>query len=271
MENHAAPGQASSTSEATGTNAIHSHLENFKQGIEKDEFVLLAQPVHDLERGHIAAAEILVQWHRGRTNLLPGEFLPQLEEDQISGELDFYVLAHSLQLLHESPGGRSSLLPLSFNLSAQLLQSHGCVERITSLVEAFAIDKQRIWFEIRQEMLQKSSADLREQIEELHQEGFRIVADHVGMDPGKLDQLSAFPVYAIKIPVIDQEGGGHSSVDQAAFQEIVQLCREQNQIVIGVNVEHHHEVDALLESGVSLAQGYYLARPMPLPKFLQNL
>ncbi|NCA99562.1 MAG: EAL domain-containing protein [Clostridia bacterium] len=271
MENSTSPGKNASKSKAFMTEASRTLLENFKQGIENDEFILLAQPVFDLASGQITSAEILVQWHQGQTDLLPGEFLPQLEENQIGGELDFYVLAHSLQAVAESLGGRSSFLPLSFNLSEQLLQSPGFVERITGLVEAFAIEKPRVWFEIRQDVLQASNSDLHDQIVELHQEGFRIVADHVTLDPWKLAQLSVFPVHALKVPVAHPDGSRFTLVDQAAFSMIIQSSREHNRVVIGVNVEHQHEVDFLQQSGLDLAQGYFLARPMPLFELLHSL
>lgn len=252
----------------TGEN--RTHAEELKQGIDNDEFELFSQPVISLSSGQIVLAEILVRWHKDKESFLPGEFLPSLEEEQVVGELDFYVLARGLQILSESPGRLKNEWPISFNLSPQLFQSPISVERIISLVEAFDIDKRRIWFEVKQALLLFDSPDLLDQLTELHQEGFKILADDVSCDPWALERLRAYPLHALKVAVGCPQGSNESAAAKDSLSSVIRFSSEQTVLVIGTGIERHQEAEILRQAGCTMAQGFYFGKPIPLVRFLSD-
>ncbi|NCC84700.1 MAG: EAL domain-containing protein [Clostridia bacterium] len=120
-------------------------IEDLKKAIDNDEFVVYAHPIFSLNTDLAVGGEILTHWEKSG-KLMEG-FFPHFEEEEMSSELDFYILTRSLQAVAYADSKKSREIVISFNLSNQNFRSRGFVERIGGLVEAFEIEKHRVILE----------------------------------------------------------------------------------------------------------------------------
>lgn len=75
-------------------------INNMKNALKNEEFVLYLQPKYELQRNSIAGAEVLVRWITADGRMIsPGEFIPVFERNGFILKLDQYVWEKTCQLL----------------------------------------------------------------------------------------------------------------------------------------------------------------------------
>ena len=76
-----------------GRKALQGEREVLAAALDNREFCVWYQPQVDMETGKIVGAEALVRWQRpGKGLILPGRFIPALEENGLMPLLDCEVL-----------------------------------------------------------------------------------------------------------------------------------------------------------------------------------
>lgn len=71
------------------------HIEGiFANGLQNEEFQVYYQPKINLIDNTVAGAEALCRWKHGDEILMPGSFIPLLEQNGEVRKLDFYMLEH---------------------------------------------------------------------------------------------------------------------------------------------------------------------------------
>src|SRR5262249_8767586 len=63
-----------------------------QEGLARGEFFLEYLPTCSLRNNRCVGAEALIRWRRGSTVLLPGEFIPRVENTPLSGLLTYWVV-----------------------------------------------------------------------------------------------------------------------------------------------------------------------------------
>jgi hypothetical protein len=66
-------------------------LGEIQEGLAKEEFFLEYLPTCSLKSNRCVGAEALIRWRRGST-VLPGEFIPRVENTPLSGLLTYWVI-----------------------------------------------------------------------------------------------------------------------------------------------------------------------------------
>lgn len=238
-----------------------------KKAMVNGELEIDIQPQYSLLTGAGMGGEILIRWKNDGRELMPGEFLPQLEKAEIINELDYYVYVEVLQKMSEWQEAGYKLLPFSVNLSNQHFSSSGFVERMLSLTEAYGISKSLIGFEIREDDIMSGREDVMTQIQELRENGFRVSVDGFSGKYGAYGLIEQKLVDAVKLDhsftgVLLQSGFGRTM-----FKHLLSLAKacKVDAVCMGVETEAQHQ--AVVECGGRTAQGYLFARPMPLDEF----
>lgn len=122
---------------------------------------------------------------------------------------------------------------------------------------------ERVVFEITERLDLSGIGAWRTSIAELRRRGFSIAIDDLGGGHGTLTTLTQLRPHYIKIDM-----GLVRDLDQHPQQrDVISFLRGFGQThsaaVIAEGVETQQELDALLECGIELVQGYYLGRPEP--------
>jgi diguanylate cyclase (GGDEF)-like protein/PAS domain S-box-containing protein len=244
--------------------AHHETLEQIRQGIRNDEFVLFYQPKVDMRSGQVIGAEALVRWmHPVRGLLTPERFLPIIEEHPLIIELGTRVLEQAFGQLQQWVGQGLELV-ISVNIAARDLQQDDFIDRLSAVAERYdhALNHM-IEFEILETSALRNIDHVSHVIEQCVAMGFSFSLDDFGTGYSSLTYLKRLPVDTIKIDKSFVRDMLDDADDLSILQGVIALAESFNRQVIAEGVETPEHGELLLWLGCTLGQGYGIARPMP--------
>lgn len=241
-------------------------IDDLKNAIENEEFEVFIHPIYSMNTGLAVGGEILTHWVKSGNPA--GGFFPQFDEEELCSELDFYILTRSLQALSRSD--KADILKLSFNLSNQIFQAFGFVERLTDLVEAFDIKTANVMLEIKEELLVSGMYNIIEQIGNLRENGFKVVIDNVSGDGKLLPLLSGRRVDMIKLSHDIIMRGLNAESGKDLFRQIIETALFNNVEIICTRIETESQYSTAKRAGCVMGQGYMLSRPKAFADFISE-
>jgi diguanylate cyclase (GGDEF)-like protein/PAS domain S-box-containing protein len=233
--------------------------------LKEDRFELLLQPVMDLGAGAIGTYEALLRMVADDGSVLaPAAFLHVAERfDQIL-PIDRWVIEHGVALLEHLPGGQA----LEINLSGRSLGDPNLAAHISDVLVAHHADPHRVIFEITEVAAIENVNRAREFAHELTALGCRFALDDFGAGFGSFYYLKYLPFDYLKIDGEFVRNCTTSGTDQLVIQALVQLAKGLGKETIAEFVENADILRVVQELGVDHAQGYEIARPLPLTRIL---
>ena len=103
---------------------------------------------------------------------------------------------------------------------------------------------------------------------DLRQQGVGVALDDFGTGYSSLTYLRRLPLSTLKIDQSFVHGMMDDAGDLAIVQGVIGLARSFGYRVIAEGVETVDQGQMLTQMGCHLAQGYHIARPMPLGEFV---
>jgi EAL domain-containing protein (putative c-di-GMP-specific phosphodiesterase class I) len=104
------------------------------------------------------------------------------------------------------------------------------------------------------------TSTVAENLDELHQAGFRFAIDDFGTGYSSLASLKRLKVATIKIDRTFTEGLGRDSDDTTLVATIIQMAHSLGIDVTAEGVERADQLEILETLGCDAAQGFYLGR-----------
>ena len=237
-----------------------------RQAFEEDELVNLYQPKARLADGFVTGVEALVRWRHPRHGLMaPSKFIPLAEHTGLIRPLTFNVLEATLRDLHhwDKTGLR---LSASVNLSVQNLLDSRLAYEVKRLLEKWNIAPPRLELEITESSIMADPTRAMSVLTDLSNMGIGLAIDDFGTGYSSLSYLKQLPVNAIKIDKSFVTGMTKNDNDAVIVRSTVDLGRNLGLEVIAEGVETEEIWHALVGLETSVAQGFYLSRPMPADK-----
>ena len=246
-------------------------LGELRWAIEAGQLQLYYQPKVDLRTRTVVGVEALLRWRHPRKGLVPpGDFIPAAEEAGVIRPLTWWVLEQAVRQCaawEKSDQG----LDVAVNLSARSLHDPQLTPRITELLKAHELAPQRLQLEVTESAVMTDSARAAEILEMLDALGVRVSIDDFGTGNSSLRYLRDLPVSEIKIDKSFVLGmkGGENGRDKAIVRSTSELGHNLGLQVVAEGVEDQAALDLLCSYGCDLAQGFYIARPMPAEKLAE--
>lgn len=246
-----------------------AYLTELRQALASDEFVLHYQPKVNLISGEIVGMEALARWQSPTRGLLqPAQFLPDMDASTLEKPFGEWVIRTALA---QAAVWRAHGHPLcvSVNISAyHLLQS----DFYAQLQRALALQPGLPPSDIELEVLETAAIrDMDAAVAimlKCRALGVHFSLDDFGTGYSSLTYLRKLPVDVLKIDQSFVRGMLDNPDDLGIVQGVVRLAQSFNREVIAEGVETLAHGAALLRLGCYLAQGYGIARPMPVPQVL---
>ena len=235
-----------------------------RRGLEAGEFVLHYQPILSVTDDVVTGVEALVRWNAaGRGLVAPAEFIPAAEESGLIVALGEWVLQEAFaQARRWQDAGRA--LRVAINVSASQLRRRNFVDRLKSLLENSGVHPTRVVLEITEGVIVESAGEALATLGEVSALGVRLAIDDFGTGYSGLAYLRRFPIDTVKI---DQSFVRDLTVDiddAAIVTAIIAMARSLGLYVVAEGVETPAQLAMLQRIGCESAQGYHLARPMPV-------
>lgn len=242
----------------------HESLQRIELALENKEFELYYQPKVNMRLGTVIGVEALIRWQHPQQGLLaPAQFLPVIEEHPLAlavGEWVINTALAQMEVWHDS----GLDLPVSINIGAQQLQHPDFVQKLKATVARHP-DLQPGYLEL--EVLETSAlqdiVQVSTVINECAQFGVFFALDDFGTGYSSLNYLKRLRVSQLKIDRSFVLGMLENTDDLAILEGVIGLSSafDLGTIAEGVETQKHGEM--LLQIGCELAQGYFIARPMP--------
>lgn len=240
--------------------ALHNH-----------EFVPYLQPKYNAEKGNICGAEALIRWITAEGKIVPpGQFIPLAENSGFVRELDKSIFMQICNLQKRLLEQGITAVPISVNVSRQLLYDKSFAEFYCNYVEQLEIPVDLIELEITESAFFEDIDLFRSTLDKLRNFGFRILMDDFGTGYSSLMMLHSVPIDVIKLDKSFIDGYADEK-GRSIIQCVLNLARMLRIPVVAEGVETKEQYLYLKDSGCDMIQGFYFSRPIPTEEFLEKM
>lgn len=233
-----------------------------RDALDQDRLVLHAQPIIDLQSGHIVRYELLLRMvDRDGALIAPGRFLPAAEQYGLIEEIDRWVLAQAVKLAARG-------LKVHFNISGKSLGSRKLLSDLVRALRETGADPALLVCEITETALANDETVAEAFVHELTELGCEVILDDFGMGYGGFAYLKRLPVTVLKIDIEFVRELLENPQNQHVVKAIVTLAHGFGRKTIAEGVETESTLALLKDYGVDYAQGYLIGRPAPIHSLL---
>jgi len=237
------------------------------RGLKAREFDPYFQPKIELETGQVKGLEMFARWRHPEHGVLgPSSFMGALEQGKHIDFLDWSMIEKSVaacRTLHDQD------IPISFsiNVNPATLAHPQFMPQMKACLERHRILAGYITFEMTESAMLSSDPHLLERLLRLRMQGFGLAVDDYGTGRSNLQLLASIPFTELKIDRSFVDGASRKRVIGTVLKSYLGLARSLERRSVAVGVETKQDWDFLQGLGCTYAQGYYIARPMPVEEF----
>lgn len=236
-------------------------------GLQEHQFEPYFQPMIELETGHVKGMEMFARWlHPEHGVLEPASFIGALEQSRRVDFLDWSMIEKSVaacRLLHD----RAIPISLSINVAPRTLGQPGFMQQMDACLARHRIMPDYITFEISESTVLSVDPRLLERLLRLRMKGFGLAIDDYGTGRSNLQLLARIPFSELKIDPSFVDGASKKRALGTVLSSCLGLARSLDRRSVAVGVETRADWDFLQGLGCTYAQGYYIAKPMPVREF----
>jgi diguanylate cyclase (GGDEF)-like protein/PAS domain S-box-containing protein len=237
-------------------------LGELRRSIANDELVLHYQPKIDLATHTTTGVEALIRWnHPSGRLLMPGEFMPEVECNELMVPITEWVVNEALKTLR----GWRDLgydLTMAVNLGAHCVAHDARMfEAVDRLTRQWDIPAERLTFELTESALIDTAVPgLLERLEGM---GERLSIDDFGTGYSSLVHLQRLPLVELKIDRSFVTSLASVPADAMIVHTIIDLAHNLGVRVVAEGVEDAGTMEQLVRDGCDEAQGYHFSRALP--------
>ncbi|KRB70670.1 putative bifunctional diguanylate cyclase/phosphodiesterase [Noviherbaspirillum sp. Root189] len=254
--------------------SIHWHareslaiLGELTEGIDRGEISLHYQPKICLQTGTIAGAEALMRWHhRERGMISPGDFIPRAEQSTLIHTLTAFALDQALQQAAEWHG-LGIRIPIAINVSPRNLLQPGFCEAVLAAMKRTGATTDMLELEVTENVLMTDIERVAVELQQLAGHGIKIAIDDFGAGYSSLTYLYRLPVTHLKVDKSFVQGLAEEEVSAHIVEAVVSMARKIGIKTIAEGVETEVVYERLRDLGCDVAQGFFIAKPMPAAEF----
>ncbi|MDQ1362926.1 MAG: hypothetical protein QG652_786 [Pseudomonadota bacterium] len=247
-------------------------VSRINEALEQNRFRLYCQPIYSLTDMHECHLEILIRMIDEQGELItPFAFIPAAERYGLMPEIDRWVVRatmDALAIFRRDHDGKKMLC--NINLSGASLGEEGFAAYLMEQIEYSRMPPESICFEITETAAVSNFEIASVMMKNLRKHGCRLALDDFGSGLSSFAYLKSFPVDFLKIDGSFVKHIGGDQVAYAMVQSINTVGHVMGIKTIAEYVEDQVIYDKLIELNVDYAQGYHMAKPMPLQEFLDN-
>ena len=246
-------------------------IAEIERGLARDEFIPFFQPIVDITSGKLLGAEVLVRWRKpDGTIVSPAAFIPIVELNGQVIDLTRGLMRRVCQDVGVAIGLRPHVY-LAFNTAPRHYNDALILNDVGDIFENAPIKLSQLVLELTERNEIENLSATRRVIAALQGLGCRIAIDDVGTGHSGLSYILKLGVDIIKIDKIFVEAIGTEPHSQAIVGTLVDLAKSMRMKIVAEGVENFEQVVYLREHGISAAQGYVFAPPLPAGAFLKLL
>jgi EAL domain-containing protein (putative c-di-GMP-specific phosphodiesterase class I) len=243
-----------------------SWSERVRDALDRDRFVLQAQPIVDLASGETVRYELLLRMVDEGQLIRPGAFLHVAEEFGMIQAIDRWVLSEAVRQI-EGQAQLGKRLELEVNLSGSSITDEAVLRHIETELAASSIDPSCLIFEVTETAAITNIERARTFASRIEELGCAFALDDFGTGFGSFYYLKHLPFDYLKIDGDFIRELAVNQTDRLTVQAIVEIARGMGKKTIAEFVETEEVLVLLRTLGVDYAQGYRVGPPDDLERF----
>ncbi|MGF1682701.1 EAL domain-containing response regulator [Photobacterium minamisatsumaniensis] len=240
--------------------SVHLAEQDIQYALEAGWLLPYFQPIVDIATGQWVSCEALIRMRHPKFGVLsPASFLPQLSAMRKDADLALnsihFILKHHDELQQRK---------VAVNITPHTLISNGFVDKVIAISEHYPMLPKIIYFEITESDALENVGRSLEAAARLGMHGFKLSIDDFGTGYSSLKQLDLLPFTSLKIDMSFVQALPTSRTANAIIEASLLLAERLELDTIAEGIEDIALWQSLRKMGCKLAQGYYIARPMPI-------
>ncbi len=258
------------SSERNAEALYHLKLEaELRKALENGDFELYFQPqINIRERTErLVGIEALLRWHHATEGYIrPDIFVAIAESCGLVKQLDLWVLREACTQGRKWCQIAPDDFYVAVNISAVHFRSRDFVSGVHRILLETGMKPENLELEITEGVLMKEVSVAQEHLRKLADLGVKVAIDDFGTGYSSLAYLRHFSVNSLKIDRTFFIDIVEHVSDQAIVSSIVELARNLKLDVVAEGVETEEQLEQAFIRGCYTIQGYYYAKPMPVPE-----
>ncbi|MBD1582037.1 EAL domain-containing protein [Pseudoalteromonas sp. S16_S37] len=249
--------------EDASNNTLQSGLEwghSVREALQNNLIELHYQPIWDLKNNTIAYFEALLRLVVKNELIHPNQFIPALELLNDTFLMDKCVIRHAIAAVAE----HDELNQIAINLSAQSFLDERLLPHIQACLVEYQVPAEHIIFEITESASINNLSATQAMIAKLNQLGCHFSIDDFGTGFSTFSYLKQLPAQHVKIDGSFVRDMLNDPIDLALVKAVHDISHSLDKRSVAEYVENIEIFKALKEIGVDYAQGFFIARPMPI-------
>ena len=241
---------------------------DMERALKEKEYVMYLQPKYRLSDNSMCGAEVLCRWEHPDKGLIPpNDFIPLFEKNGFILKLDEYMWEEACKTIRKWIDEKKEPIPISVNISRYHLQ-HNDLERVLMhLIDKYQLTPEMLNLEITESLFLDNPEEMNRALERLQNLGFKLEVDDFGSGFSSLNLIRNISVDTIKIDKEFLDSEIATEKGKIVVNHTIDMAKDLHLQVIAEGVETKEHVDFLKESHCDVAQGFFFAKPMPLPEF----
>ncbi len=239
-----------------------------RQGLARNEFRLVYQPVLDTRSGAITGVEALLRWPQSdHTDIAPREFLPIAESTGMIHELGQWVFQEVCRQHATWRHGGLPPIDIAVNISARQFHHQEFLGQLVAASQAYGIDPAALSLEVSEAALMHDLDLSLHVLASLKQLGVRVALDDFGLGSFCLRELEQLPLDRLEINRALVQRLNLTERMPAVIEAIIALARALKIDITAVGIETEEALNFFREHDCTQAQGFYLGVPMSGERF----
>ncbi|MBQ9001049.1 MAG: EAL domain-containing protein, partial [Eggerthellaceae bacterium] len=213
----------------------------------------------------LCAEEALARWNDPEYGMLsPDQFVPVLEAAGLLYQLDTLIVDCVLADMNAKRARGVHAVPVSINFSRRDFLDLDIAEMLAKKTEACRVPRDLINVEVIESVASSCPKRFKNQVDALHEAGFKVWLDDFGSGYSSLNTLYEFDFDVVKLDM----SFVHSLESNAKAREIVKgvlkTAEKLGVSTLAEGVETVEQAMFLESAGCGMLQGYLYSKPLPI-------
>lgn len=238
------------------------------EAMNNHEIKVYYQPQYDALTNKLTGAEALSRWIKpDGTLIMPGGFIPQLEESGGIIEFDWYILREVCKFLKKQLDTGMQTVPVAVNFSRLHVYENDYIEHLCGIVDEYQIPRKMIEVEITESAFTDQSEAISEQIAAIRDSGFRVAIDDFGSGLSSLSFVKDINIDILKIDKSLLSRNCEDEKERIVLESIFNFAHRLKITTVAEGVETDKQLGFLRTCSCKVIQGFLFAKPMPEEAF----
>lgn len=242
-------------------------LNDMKNAVANEEFILHYQPQIDIQNKTIMGAEALIRWmHPTQGLIAPSKFIRIAENSGLIIKIGEWVIKEACKqaMLWHQQGIK---IVVAVNISTVQFKRGNLEEIVKEALASSGFPPEFFELELTESAMMNDTDKIRTTIQNLKALGVKLSIDDFGTGYSSLSYLKKFAVDKLKIDQSFIKNLLNDPEDAAIVKAVIQMAKSLNLKTIAEGVENSETLRVLQEKGCDEVQGYHFAKPMPVKEF----